>query len=114
MKVALIFFLLGVISGSIYGITKFIVHIFKKHILAQILLDLLFTLSSGLLFVFANIRYFYGEIRAYICIIFMLGMYLEQKTIGKLFAKLYLILYNWAITMVKNLKQTWLGKIIFK
>lgn len=114
MKIALIFLLLGAISGAIYGITKFVVTILKNNIVAQIVCDLIFTLTSGAMFLSATTRYFYGEIRAYICTIFVLGMYFERKTLGKLFAKLYLMLYNWGITMVNRGKSTRIGKIIFK
>jgi len=114
MKVATIFFLLGILSGAIYGITKFIVFIFKNNLIAQIICDLMFTLSSGAIYLFFTNKYFYGEIRAYICTIFVLGMYFERKTLGKLFAKLEFMLYNWGITMVNRAKSTKIGKIIFK
>ena len=94
MKLVFIFFLLGLLSGAIYGIVKFLVFIFKSHIIAQIIGDLTFTLTSGTIFISATTRYLYGEIRAYICTIFVLGMYFERKTLGKLFAKLELLLYN--------------------
>ena len=114
MKIALIFFSLGIACGAIYGLCKFIVSIFKNKLLIQVIFDLIFSLSSGMLFIASVNKYFYGLIRAYICVIFMLGLYLERKTLGKLFAKLYLILYNGARKALSCFKNTRFGKIIFK
>ena len=114
MKIALIFLILGIISGAIYGLSRFIATMLNKNIIVQIILDFLSSICIGAIFILSNIHYFYGEIRAYICALFALGIYLERKTLGKLFAKLYLMLYNWTIIRAKNLKKSKLGKIIFK
>ena len=114
MRVALIFLLLGVLSGSILGFAKFIISIFKNHIIAQIIGDLIFSLTTGAIFVFATNYYFFGEIRLYIFAIFMFGMFLERKTLGKLFAKVYLLLYNGGRKTFLFLKSTRFGKIFFK
>ena len=94
MKIACIFFLLGLLVGAIYGIIRFITFIFKNHIIAIILGDLIFSLSTGAILLSATNKYFFGEIRLYLIAFFALGMYLERKTLGKLFAKLDLMLYN--------------------
>lgn len=114
MKTAFLFFLLGVLSGAAYGILKFIVFISKNNLIVQFILDLLYSLSVGFLFLFATNYYLYGEMRLYVCLIFALGMILERKTLGKLFAKLYFILYNVSINLIQRIKTTRFGKIIFK
>jgi hypothetical protein len=114
VKELLIIFLLGFLSGGLYGFCKFLARVFKNHIIAQIVFDLLFTLSAGGLFLIVINTYYYGIIRAYICGIFFIGIYAERKTLGKLFAKIYLLLYNWARKTLLGLKNTRLGKIIFK
>ena len=114
MKIAFYFFILGLLSGALYGVLKFVVFIFKNNIVIQIISDLIYSLGVGSCFVIATNQYMYGEIRAYIVAIFILGIYLERKTLGKLFAKPYLMLYNGARKSILSLKDTKLGKIIFK
>ena len=114
MKIATIFLFLGVLCGAIYGITQLIAFIFKKTTIAQIVSDLLFSLTTGFMFCSAINNYFYGQIRLYIVIIFILGLYLERKTFGKLFAKLYFILYNVGRKIVRKFFSSKFGKIFFK
>ena len=114
MKVALLFFLLGILAGCLYGVLKFVTQLFKNNIFIQFITDILFSLSVGFSFLIAINHHFYGEIRIYIVAIFLLGMIIERKTLGKLFAKLYLILYNVGRKSIQKLKTTRFGKIIFK
>ena len=114
MKIAFLFFLIGFLAGALYGIFKFICHLLKNNIIIQIILDLILSILIGFTFIFATNYYFYGEIRLYMCIIFIIGVYLERKTFGKLFAKLYFILYNVGRKLVNKLNTTRFGKFIFK
>lgn len=114
MKVALIFFLFGVLSGAIYGMSKFVVFVFKNNMIVQIVIDLIYSLGVGYSILIATNKLLYGEIRLYIIAAFVLGMWLERKTFGKLFAKVYLLVYNVGIKLVKRIKTTKLGKVIFK
>jgi hypothetical protein len=114
MKIVLLFFLLGIICGAIYGLCGFINLIFKKNVIVQFITDLIFSFVVGHHFLFAINQYFYGQIRIYIIAIFAFGLYLERKTLGKLFAKLYFILYNVGRKSIQGFLSTKLGKIIFK
>ena len=114
MKITIIFFMMGMICGIVCDILKTITHLFKNNIIIQITSDFLFSTVSGLLFFSLLNQYFYGQIRLYILIIFLFGIYLEQKTLGKLFAKLYFILYNVGRKIVRKFSSSKFGKIIFK
>lgn len=114
MKVAFAFFLIGIISGCIYGALKFVVFVLKNNIILQIISDLIFSILVGTLFLNYIQKYFYGELRLYICLIFAFGMYFQRKTLGKLFAKLELMLYNVGVRTTKRIKTTHFGRIIFK
>lgn len=114
MKIAIAFFLIGFVSGCIYGALKFIVFAFKNNIILQIISDLIFSILIGLLFLSCIQKYFYGELRLYICLIFAFGIYFQRKTLGKLFAKLELMLYNLGVRTTKRIKTTHFGRIIFK
>lgn len=114
MKVILIFLMLGFLSGVLYGICKFINVLFNYNTIILIITDIIFSIISGFSFTNAINFYFFGKIRLYIVVIFLLGLYLERKTLGKLFAKLYFILYNVGRKSMERFSSTKLGKIIFK
>ena len=114
MKVALIYLLLGLLAGAIYGLLKHIVYVFKNHLIAQIIADIIFVIFATFIFGKANLYFFYGETRLHLLAIFALGIYLERKTLGKLFAKLFIMLYNWLSKLLNKFKLSSFGKIIFK
>ena len=114
MKICLIYLLLGILSGAIYGLLKAIVYVFKKHLITQIITDIIFCLVVAYIFGRTTHYYFYGDIRIYLVAIFAFGMYLERKTLGKLFAKLFIMLYNWVSKLINKFKLSRFGKIIFK
>ncbi len=114
MKIASLFFLIGIVSGCIYGALKFVVFVLKNNIIAQIICDLIFSFSVGALFLSCVQKYFFGELRLYICLIFAFGIYFQRKTLGKLFAKLEFMLYNVGVKITKKIKTTHFGRIIFK
>lgn len=114
MKNLLMFFLLGIILGSIYGILKSLMRPFKNNIIIEIITDLVFCLALGATLIYGFNYYNMGIIRLYLIVDILLGYTLERKTIGKLFAKLYLMLYNLLTKWISTFKLTKLGKIIFK
>ena len=114
MKIALIYLMLGLLTGTIYGTLKHIVYVFKNNLIIQLISDILFCLSTAYIFMIATHHYFYGEIRLHLVAFFTLGFYIERKTLGKLFAKLFLLLYNWVSKLINKIKTTRFGKIIFK
>lgn len=114
MRITLIFIGLGFLCGCFIGLKNFAILIFKNNIFAKIIFDFLLTLAIGYVFINSIDFYFYGEIRLYICAFFVFGAVLERKILGKLFAKLYFIIYNGGRKFIQKLKTTKYGKIIFK
>lgn len=114
MKIALIYFTLGLASGIIIEIFKHIVLVFKNNAVAQIICDIISTTVICTVFTYLNHHFFYGEMRLYLILFFIFGMFAERKTFGKIFAKLFFILYNWISKGLKWLKSTTLGKFITK
>jgi len=114
MKIVSLYFLVGFVLGTIYEILKFIVHIFKHHISIQIITDFLFTIIFGASVIILNHCFFLGEFRLHLLIFCFLGFYIERKTVGKIFAKLFLLLYNKVSKVLNKFKSTPFGKIISK
>jgi len=114
MKIALIYCLIGVCSGAIIGISKQLVHIAKGNNFIQLLCDILTTVAIWAIFTYANHYFFYGDIRIHLGLFFIIGIILERKTFGKLFAKLFLMLYNGLTKAFSWFKSTSLGKFITK
>lgn len=114
MKIALIYLGIGLLCGAIIGIGNHIVVSFKNNLVVRIILDIITTFAVSVVFVYLNHLFFYGEIRLHLLAFFLLGMYIERKTLGKLFAKLFLMLYNWVSMGYIKFKNTTLGKFITK
>lgn len=113
-KVFLLALLFGVISGAIYGVLNMVVVGFKNNIVLKNVLDGLFMLIfAGLLFYCLN-AFNYGAFRMHLLITYIVGFLLERKTIGKLFAKLFLLVYNYIVKTIKKFKQTKPGVFLFK
>ena len=104
----------GLICGCLYGLTQCFVLFFKKHIVAQILFDLLFSFASGIIYLYITMVLNLGSFRFYLTAIFLISFVFQRKTIGKLFAKLYTLVYNWLCKTIKVAKTTKLGKVVFK
>ena len=114
MKLALIYTALGILCGIMVGISRHIVFIFKNNSIMRILCDFITTLSIWCVFSYLNHLFFYGEIKLYLSVFFAIGIWAERKTFGKIFAKLFLMLYNWVIKGLIRFKSTTLGKFITK
>lgn len=114
MKLLIIYLFLGIITGVLYGVFKNITFVFKNNFIVQIITDIMFILISAYLFWTTTQTLIYGEIRLHLLVIFIMGAYLERKTLGKLFAKLFFMLYNWVSKLINKFKLTKFGKLIFK
>ena len=114
MQIILIYCFAGLICGAIIGTTKHITHSLKNNIIIQAILDTILTIVIWLIFSRLNHHFFYGGGRLYLAVFFALGIWIERKTFGKLFAKLFLILYNGVIKGFIWFKSTTLGKFITK
>ena len=104
----------GIICGCFYGLSQFFVLLFKKHIIAQIIFDLIFSLASGIVYLYLTMILNLGNFRLYLTAFFLLSYVFQRKTLGKLFAKLYALFYNWLGKTINVVKTTKIGKVVFK
>lgn len=104
----------GIICGGLYGVLNGIVFVFKKSFIVRIICDLIFSAVVGIVFLYLTMMLNLGEFRLYSVIIFLLSLIIEQKTLGKLFAKLGLMVYNWVCKILYRFHKTKLGKVVFK
>lgn len=93
-QLLLIFAICGIVIGIIIGLLNLFLIICKNNKAIKTILDTFVILLTTIVFIFITNTFNLGQIRAYLAITFLLGIFLERKTIGKLFAKLYLRLYN--------------------
>lgn len=104
----------GMFCGAIYGLLNAVVFVFKKHVVVRIICDLIFSAILGIVFLYLTMVLNLGQFRLYLIATFLLSVIIEQKTLGKLFAKLGLMVYNWVCKILNGFRKTKLGKVIFK
>ena len=110
----LIVFGIGFATGFGKDIFNSILVIFKNNNIAKNVLDFVFCLTFALLF-FLSLNYFnYGQFRLYLFFAFILGFVLQRKMLGKLFAKLFLLVYNKTIKLLNKFKTSKVGLILFR
>lgn len=112
-KVFIIFVLLGLLAGAAYGITQFIIFVVKNKLFTHIAEFCFACVLGGGLFLGINF-YNFGVFRLYLLVCYLLGFYIERKTIGKLFAKLYALVYNYVVKLLKKFRHSALGVALFK
>ena len=108
------FLLLGVAIAFIYNIFQAVVFIFKKNIVIQIIFDFIFMASAGLAFMFCCNKFNSGQIRWFLVLATIFGIYLHFKTLGKIFAKVGILLYNHLVKLNGKFKNSKVGKVLFK
>ncbi len=108
------FIILGGIVSACYGIFKGVVFVFKQNIVIQIICDLLFSAFCGLAFMYCINAFNNGEIRLFLLLGMAFGMFLYNKTFGKIFAKVGNMLYNYVIKILGKFASTKFGKALFK
>lgn len=80
----------------------------------KIPMDLIFTLIFAIVFIEVVNQVNMGEFRLFLIIAYLSGIILELRTLGKLFAKGNKWVYNRLINLCKHIKESRLGKVIFK
>ena len=105
--------LLGIIIGAIYGLTHTNIPLFNNRIYIAIA-DILFWVITSILIIYTINMINMGEYRLYLLISTALGYILERKTLGKLFAKIYLFVYNSISSILKKLVQSRIGKYLLR
>ena len=108
-----IMLIIGFVAGIIYGILNIPSKI-RTNLIWQIICDLIFTfVAFGLLFISINIINL-GEFRLFLILGYVTGFIAERKTLGKLFAKGYLNMYNKLRNLWIKIKNSKIGRFVFK
>lgn len=110
----IILFLLGLLCGFCRDVCNAILLIFKNKLFAKNVLDFLFCLVFGLVFFLGLNFYNYGQFRIYLFLAYLTAFVLQRKMFGKLFAKLFLLVYNKTIKLLNKFKRTPVGVFLFK
>lgn len=107
-------FLIGIGAGIIVTISFVLRSCFKHNYLITLILDILTTIICSLLYYFSVVYLYDGILQWFTIVAYLLGMILQQKTIGKLVAKLVNLVYNTSIKLLTKFKTTRIGKVITK
>lgn len=108
------FFLIGIIPALLLASINFFSLFIKAKKVYFLIFDIIFCLFFTCIFLYAVNLLNYGEIRLYMFIAFSLGCIVERKTIGKLFAKLHILIYNAINKGVAKFKKSKLFKFLSK
>ena len=112
-KLLLCFLFFGIVCGIFLSTKNLIDQTFKKRKTVVIITDLMIMLLATLIFVFAKIKYAYGEFRLYQVLGFCIGIFLQQISLNKLVEKILIVCYNFSVKIFCRLKKTKiLGKIL--
>lgn len=108
-----IVFLIGFILGIFYGILSAII-CSQKSVIIKNILDFLFTILSLTIFLTLILYINLGEFRLFLLVGYVLGIILERRTLGKIFAKGYNWVYNKLIAGARKFTKSKVGRFIFK
>lgn len=106
-------FLLGLAGGAVFGASSCLSKLFP-HYVFRFIFDISGCLVSGILFVYGITVFNSGDLRLFLIVAYLLGVLVERRTVGILFAKLFDSVYNNVAKFIKREPKTKLGKIIFK
>lgn len=109
-----VFLLLGFVVGASIGISNHIVLFLSKNKVVRFALDLILPIVSGFAFLYLANIYNMGEIRWFFVLAVILGLYIERKTIGKLFAIIFSKLYTKSRERCKIFLSTKFGRWLSK
>lgn len=113
-KIFLICVGVGICLGAFYGVVNFLKILLKKNIITNNVLSFLYALIFGAVVLIVIIEHNFGQFRLFLLLGFAFGVLIERKTIGKMFAKIYLWLYNKLCRAFCRLKKTKLVKKVLK
>lgn len=103
----------GLLCGIVYDFFKFILNLFGRKRFFQIVGDILFSFVFVILFfVCLNVTN-YGEFRIFVLISYILGFFVEQKTLGFLVDFIFQKLYNFLRKVFAKLSKTKFFRRIF-
>lgn len=92
--VIIIFITFGIIIGLIYELFKLLKRIANDTYYINIIMDFIYCVTSGFLFILLIYIYTYGEFKLFEVIACGLGVYLEQNFLSKMFANAFKFVYN--------------------
>lgn len=113
LKDFLILLLFGFVFGICYGIIS-ATNLPHKNLILKNILDFLFALFGVVLFIILVLFVNLGEFRLFLLFGYIIGIILERITLGKIFAKGYIWVYNTVVASVKKFAKSRVGRIIFK
>ncbi len=77
----------GFCSGFLFDITNTITFLCNNNKVVKNIFQALATISSFLILFFVNLNTNYGQFRIYVLVVFLLFLFLQRLTLGKLIAK---------------------------
>jgi len=95
----------GLISGIIKEIFIFFINLFNKNKIIKFILDLIYMIILSLIFILCLNIVNYGEFRIYLLISFILGYFIERKSLGFLVDFIIKKLYNFINLLVKKINK---------
>ena len=98
-QIFILFFLLGIVIGSIYNIFRVIRKNFKTSDFVTQIEDIIFLIIAGILILCFILKFCIGEIRFYVFIAIFLGILLYFLTISKP----YVIILNIVVKFCKKI-----------
>ena len=112
MLLLIVFIFFGFCVGMMFGIFSAINLVLRRKKYIQIPLDVFMIVLSTILYIIIINLFNWGQHRIYLCIGYLIGILLERKTIGKIFAKLYYKLYNLITNRMRMLSNSKLTKFL--
>ena len=108
------FLIIGIICGILFEICKLTKLVSKNNLFITNTVNFIYFCLIGMCFCSFLIKKCQGELKIYILFAFVVGIFLEQISIGFFFTKFYKMVYNTIIKIVTKIKVTKFGKRITK
>ncbi len=84
----------GFCSGFLFDVTNTITFLCNNNKVVKNVFEALATISCFFILFFVNLHTNYGQFRIYVLIVFLLFLFLQRLTLGKLIAKTNTLCYN--------------------
>ncbi|MBE5735390.1 MAG: hypothetical protein E7361_02975 [Clostridiales bacterium] len=109
---AIIFVIGGIVCGMTIGILQMIHILLGKRKWVQTIVDIICCIIATIIYIIVLNLFNWGEHRMYLLIAHIIGIFVERKTLGKLFAKLYYKLYNLIVNKMRKVSNSKLGAFL--
>ena len=96
-SIFLVLLLIGFVSGFIFDILRLVNYFFNQNKISEQILLFLGICALFLIFTETNLFINFGDIRFFPAFAFLVGLFLERISFGKLFAKVVHKCYNYII-----------------